>query len=609
LAQDRRQAWLSVGLAVLAVAVYAPVRGFAFVSWDDQTYVCANPHVTGGLSTENVRWAFTAGYAGNWHPLTWLSHMLDVSLFGMDAGAHHVTSLVLHVANTLLLFDVLRRMTGAVGRSAFVAALFAVHPLHVESVAWVSERKDVLSTLFWMLTLEAYAAWVRDPKPRRYALVLLAFAAGLMSKPMLVTLPFALLLLDFWPLRRMTDAASARRLVVEKIPLFLLAAASSVVTFFVQRAQGAVGGLEMYPFGGRIANALVAYVGYVVKTFAPTRLSALYPYDPSLPVWRAVVAAAALAAVTVVAVRQALSRGEPSAGRFSTAPANRPWFFVGWLWFLGTLVPVVGLVQVGMQSMADRYTYVPLVGLFVALAWGAAELLDADRRRSAATVLASAAVVACAVLARRQVETWKDSEALWRNAVDVAPDSAVAHNNLGTCLCDRGLYDDAIAEFREFLRVRPDDADAHNNLGHALRMQGRLDDAVAEFRASLRSRPDFARAYGNLGVTLRMQRRLDEAVPALREAVRLTPDDPVSHHNLAVALAETGRLDEAIAEIGETLRLAPDDGPSHGDFGLMLERRGDRAGAVREFETALRLDPADESARAGLARLTGRNVR
>jgi Flp pilus assembly protein TadD len=590
-----RPAWIGVGLVLLAVLVYAPVRGHAFVSWDDQTYVCSNPHVAGGPTAANIRWAFTTGYAGNWHPLTWISHMLDVSLFGMDAGAHHVTNLVLHVANTLLLFGVLRRATGALGRSAFVAALFAVHPLHVESVAWVAERKDVLSTLFLLLTLEAYVAWVRAPSPKRYALVLLAFAAGLMSKPMIVTLPFALLLLDAWPLRRMTDAAAARRLVVEKIPLFVLAAASCVVTFVAQRGWGAVGGLEKYPLGGRVANALVAYVAYVVKTLKPTGLSALYPYDPALPIWRAALAGAALVGVTLLAVRQRRAR---------------PWFLVGWLWFLGTLVPVIGLVQVGMQSMADRYTYVPLVGLFVVIAWGATDLVGWERRRGAALPAAAvAATLACAVLASRQVETWKDSEALWRHAVNVDPDSAVARNDLGTALCDQGRYDDAIVEFREFLRIRPDDADAHNNIGHALSMQGRHDEAVAEFRAAIAARPDFARAYGNLGLALRTLGRRDEALAALREASRLEPDYPVAHHNLAIALAESGRLDEAVAEISETLRLTPDDGPSHADFGLILERRGDRAGAVREFETALRLDPDNDSARAGMARLTGRGGR
>jgi tetratricopeptide (TPR) repeat protein len=556
-ARGGRATWICVALAVITVAVYAPVRGHEFVSFDDEAYVRANPHIAGGLTWEAVRWAFTSGYAANWHPLTWISHALDVSLFGMNAGAHHVVNLVLHVANTLLLFDVLRRATGALGRSAFVAALFAVHPLHVESVAWVAERKDVLSTLFWMLTLEAYVAWTRAPNARRYALVLLAFAAGLMSKPMLVTLPFALLLLDVWPLRRMTDAASAKRLVVEKIPLFLLAAASSVVTFLVQRAEGAVAGFEANPVGDRVANALISYVIYARNMFWPARLAAIYVQERPLPTWKGVAAAALLALVTILAVRGA---------------RRRPWFVVGWLWFLGTLVPVVGLVQVGMQSMADRYTYVPLVGLFVVVAWVATELADWERRRGAALPAAAVlATLACAVVARRQVETWKDSETLWRHAVDVEPDNAAAHNYLGDHLCWLGRWDEAVAEFREFVRISPDSAEARNNLGYALMKRGDFGAAEAALREALQRDSAFADAHENLGFTLRSQGRLDDAVVELNEALRLRPGFAAAHRDLAGVYAEQGRVGDA----------------------------------VREFETALRLDPDDQGARDGLARLTG----
>jgi hypothetical protein len=478
-----RRAWLSLGLAALTVVVFLPVRGHEFVSLDDNVYVRVNPNVADGATWRAVRWAFTSGYAANWHPLTWISHMFDVSLFGMDAGAHHVTSLVLHVANTLLLFDVLRRATDAPGRSAFVAALFAVHPLHVESVAWVAERKDVLSTLFLLLTLEAYVSWVRAPSVRRYALVLLAFAAGLMSKPMLVTLPFALLLLDAWPLRRMTDAAAARRLVVEKIPLFALAAASCVVTFAAQRAEGAVAGFETRPLMDRVVGAPVTYVVYIRKMLAPTDLAAMYAQARPYAAWTGAVAAAALALVTWIAVRQRRAR---------------PWFLVGWLWFLGTLVPVIGLVQVGMQSMADRYTYVPLVGLFVVVAWGGAELVDADRRRAVAAALATATVVACAVLARRQVEVWRDGETLWRHAVAVDPDNPAARNFLGSQMCFLERYDEAARQFREMIRLTPDSATAHNNLAFALRARGDLEGAAAEYREALRLKPDLAEASDDL---------------------------------------------------------------------------------------------------------------
>jgi tetratricopeptide (TPR) repeat protein len=416
----------------------------------------------------------------------------------------------------------------------------------------------VLSTLFWMLTLEAYVAWTRAPNARRYALVLLAFAAGLLSKPMLVTLPFALLLLDAWPLRRLTDAASARRLVLEKIPLFALAAASSVVTFLVQRAEGAVAGFEANPVGDRVANALISYVVYARNMFRPTGLAAIYMQERPLPMWKGVAAAAALVIVTVLAVRHA---------------RRRPWFVVGWLWFLGTLVPVIGLVQVGMQSMADRYTYVPLIGLFVVVAWGAADLAGWERRpRPAVPALAVAATLACAVLARRQVETWKDSETLWRHAVDVDPGNAAAHNYLGDHLCWLGRFDEAAAEFREFVRISPDSAEARNNLGYALMKGGNAVAAEAELREAVRREPGFADARENLGYTLRLQGRLADAVVELNEAIRLRPGFAAAHRDLAGVLAEQGLHDDA----------------------------------VREFETALRFDPTDEAARAGLERLTGR---
>jgi Flp pilus assembly protein TadD len=583
----RRATWIGLGLVVLAAVVYAPVRGHDFVSFDDPSYVRANPGVAGGLTWRAVGWAFTTGHAGNWHPLTWISHALDVSLFGMDAGLHHLTSVAFHAANTLLLFDLLRRLTGAVGRSAFVAALFAVHPLHVESVAWVSERKDVLSTLFWLLTTRAYVAYARAPTARRYALVVLAFVAGLLSKPMLVTLPFTLLLLDWWPLARTKEPGAWRRLVAEKVPLLLLAAASCVVTFFVQRTAGAVANVELYSVASRVANVPIAYVLYVRNMLWPTGLSPLYVHSRSVPVLESALAAAALAGVTFLALRHA---------------ARRPWFAVGWLWYLGTLVPVIGLVQVGAQSMADRYTYVPLIGLFVVVAWGAVDLLDWERRRGVLLpAAAAAATLACAVLARRQVGVWKDSEVLWRHAVDVSTDKSAALNNLGDYLCHVGRIDEAIAQFREMVRLRPDSAEAHNNLGYALRSKGELDLAMAEYHEAIRLHPELPHAYDNLGLALRDQGRLDEAAAQFREAIARKSDFAAARHNLAVVLAEQGRLDDAILEISEAVRLSPDDVPTRCDLGRMLERRGDVAGAVREFEAAIRRNPDAAEAHHNLA--------
>jgi len=519
-------------LVVLVVAVYAPVRGFAFVSFDDPQYVAANPVVARGLTWDGVGWAFTTWTQSNWHPLTWLSHMLDVQLFGLDAGAHHVVNVVLHAANTLLLFGVLGRMTGAWVRSAFVAALFAVHPTHVESVAWIAERKDVLSTLFLLLALSSYVAYVRTPSRSRYALVVACFVAGLLAKPMLVTLPFLLLVLDFWPLRRATPW---RALVVEKLPLFALSAASCVVTFLAQRAGGAVMSTERLSVGGRVANALVSYVAYVGKTLWPTDLAVLYPIDAaSLTVVRALLAAALLAVVTVVAVREA---------------TRRPWLLVGWLWFLGLLVPVIGLVQVGNQSMADRYTYVPSIGLFIAIARTAGEL--AASRPPLRTVLAAAgaaAVVACAVAARRQVETWRDSFTLWDHAVAATDRNLLAQLNRGTLLLGAGRIDEAQAQFEECLRDHPRCVIAMNNLGHVAMQRGRVADAERLFAEATRLDPDYVEARVNLGRALRRDGRLEEAVVAFREALSRSPRHAKARAELVATLEELGRSDEAAAE-------------------------------------------------------------
>jgi tetratricopeptide (TPR) repeat protein len=651
---------LSLGLIAINLVVYVPVRHHEFINFDDPQYVVENRLVREGLTWAGVAWAFTTGYAGNWHPLTWLSHMLDVQLFGLDAGAHHLTSVLLHVANTLLLFGLLYRMTGALLRSAFVAALFAVHPLHVESVAWVAERKDVLSTLFFMLTLHAYAAYTRRRRPAGYALVLGLFALGLMAKPMLVTVPFVLLLLDYWPLAR-ARSATRRGLVLEKLPLIALAVASSVVTLVVQQRGGAVKGLDVLPLGRRLANAVVAYAAYLGKTVWPAHLAAIYPYPASLP-WGWVAGATfGIIGVSVLALR---------------AARRYPYLPVGWLWYLGTLVPVIGLVQVGGQPTADRYTYIPLVGVFILAAWGTADLVARRPQwRLAVAAAAGMLVVGCAAVARRQVQYWRGSIALWEHAISVTrenyraennlglllsregrpaeaiphfvealrikPDFAEAHNNLGFALADQGRTreaiahyteavrlipayveahnnlgvalsgegrnDEAIREFQEALRLDPALAVSHNNLGAALAKQGRLEEAVRHFSEALRLDPDYADARRNLalahnglGAALADQGRLEEAIAQYSEAVRLGPDLPDGHANLAAALAREGRVDEAIHEFQEAVRLAPDDADLHYDLGVMFLRKGYRADAARHFEAAVKLDPAHEAARRAL---------
>ncbi len=613
-------------LIALSVIVYAPLAGFGFVTWDDPTYVYSNPQVAQGLTWQGIQWAFTSTVASNWHPATWLSHMLDVQLYGMNPGPHHITSLVLHILNTLLLFGLLFRMTGAWGRSAFAAGLFALHPLHVESVAWIAERKDVLSTLFWMLTIAAYVAYVRRPRPGRYLLVLALFGLGLMAKPMLVTLPFVLLLLDFWPLQRVEVGHSAGqsalaafrqqvpgllRLVREKLPLFALAAVSSAVTVLAQRHGGAVRGLEAVPLGLRLANALAAYLAYIGKMVWPVRLAAFYPLGAATPVFEACLGALLLFAVTVFAVRARRRHG---------------YLLVGWLWYVGTLVPVIGLVQVGDQSMADRYTYVPLIGLFLIAAWGAPELLARwQHGRLALPAAAGCVLLACAALAGAQVRYWSDSAALWQRALAVTEGNYIAHNELGDILMEQGRVEEAIPHFVESLRIKPgfalaqinlglalmrqgkfDEAarsfgeavritpgfaEAHDEWGQALARQGKFDEAIGQYTEAVRLKPDFALAQANLGTALMQQGRFDEAARSLEEALRLKPEFPEAHHRLGNVLARQGRANEAIGQYTEALRLKPDFAEAHNDLGVTLGQQGRLEEAAQHFGEALRLKP------------------
>ncbi|MCX6546187.1 MAG: tetratricopeptide repeat protein [Acidobacteria bacterium] len=532
--------WLLLTLAALTAFVYAPVRHFDFVLLDDPAYVTENPHVARGLTREGIAWAFTTGDAANWHPVTWLSHMLDVQLFGVAAGPHHLTNVVLHIANTLLLFGVLLTLTGAMWRSAFVAALFAVHPLHVESVAWIAERKDVLSTLFWMLTLWAYVRYVRAPgspagtagpsaasRSRRgfYLLMLAFFALGLMAKPMLVTLPFVLLLLDVWPLerlavtasdagrakagghasgraaagssragaakgranRRLAGARTPRRsgrlraawpLVREKLPLFVMAVASSAVTFVVQQRGGAVSTLETYPFGLRLQNALVSMVAYLRDTLWPEGLTVLYAFPDAIPGWQLAGALVVLGGISWLVY--ALAR-------------QHPYLPVGWLWYLGTLMPVVGLVQVGVQARADRYTYVPLIGIFVMVAWGSAAMLERLRGGRRVAIVAAVVVIAgCSVTTRAQVAYWKDNVTLFTRAtmLSLHMDEFEAHMWVGTAVGGQGRLDEAMRHFEAAARLRPQSDAAHCSLGVSLAKSGRAADAMREFNEALRLNPD-----------------------------------------------------------------------------------------------------------------------
>jgi len=687
-------------LALTTLAVYLPLAWQGYVNYDDSDYVTENAHVQGGLTWDNVVWAFKTGHASNWHPLTWLSHMLDRQLLGPEAGPQHLVSVGFHIANTLLLFLLLNRMTGARWRSLIVAALFALHPLHVESVAWVSERKDVLSAFFFLLTLAAYVSYAeesgvqslaskvqsqqaggRSPNPgsditqhatrntqhatRYYLLSLSFFILGLMSKPMLVTLPFVLLLLDYWPLRRFERStlnsrlSTILRLVAEKVPFFLLAAASSVITFKVQQKGGAVS--TSISLGARIANALVSYVRYIGKLFWPADLSILYPHPGHWPVWQVIAAAALLLAISVAVILLA---------------RRQPYLAVGWLWFCGTLIPVIGLVQVGIQSMADRYTYVPIIGLFLLLVWGLGDLIPARPWRANALAAGSALLLAaCAGLTERQIHFWRDSEALFRHAVQVTrdnylawnnlgfylwgrgrtaeamddyraslkinpayedalnnlgyafagqknyaaaiplyeaalhirPNHAEVHNNLGNALSETGKIDEAIAHYLIVLEQKPDHADAHNNLGIALAMKEKLEEAIPHFYAAIRAKPGYASAHSNLGNALAVQHKLDEAIKEYQESLRLKPEDAQAHNNLGNALAEQGKVPEAIGQYQEALRLNADNPEAQFNLALALLRQGKREDAVLHLREALRLKPDYAAAQAQLKALLGRS--
>lgn len=595
--------WIVLALVAVTIAVFAPVWAFDFVSYDDPWYVSENPNILGGLSWQSLRWALTTGYLFYWHPATWLSHLVDVELFGLRAGGHHATSLALHVLSTVLLFGFLRRTTGTLWRSAFVAALFAVHPLHVESVAWIAERKDVLSTFCLMLTLWTYASYVERRSAGRYLAVLGCYAAGLMAKPMLVMLPVVLLLLDIWPFRRIIlppgrraaqaggapagQGAIALRLIVEKLPLVALAIAVSVATFLVQSRVGAVGTLSDLSLDYRLTNALVGYVRYVSQMLWPAGLAIFYPYPPVLPPWwQPAGAAAVLIAATVAAARMA---------------ASRPVYLVGWLWYLVTLLPVIGLLQAGDQLMADRFTYVPFVGLFLIVAWGGAELAASHKHlRAAVTIAAVLGVCACAFAARTQVQYWRNSETVWRRALAVTTQNHRAHAGLADVLARQGKTDEAIAEYREALRILPAQAEWRNSLGVLYVKKGMVMAAMGQFAIATKLQPSLADAHNNLGAMLARAGRTKEAIAAYTEAIRLRPSNGLAHHNLSLALTQEGRLDEALRESLEALKLEPSNADWHYQAATVYGRLGQAAEARMYLEKTLALDPRHEAARRAL---------
>jgi Tfp pilus assembly protein PilF len=556
-------------LILATTGVFWQVRNHDFVNYDDTRYVTKNANVQGGLTVKGLIWAFTTGDVSNWHPLTWISHMLDCQIHGLDPGGHHLTNVFLHAVNGGLLFLVLRLMTGAVWRSAIVSALFALHPLHVESVAWVAERKDVLSTFFWLLTMLAYTWYVKRPGFEKYLTVVAALALGLMAKPMLVTLPFVLLLLDYWPLGRFdvevpsigNNLKRLWRLVWEKWSLFLLSLASSIITFLVQQRGLAVQPLELIPAESRIANAFVSYASYVWKMIWPTHLAVYYPHPlESLQKWQ--IMAAAFLVLSIF-------------GMVLWGIRRRPYLIVGWLWYLGTLVPVIGLVQVGGQAMADRYTYVPLIGLFISFVWGISDITATrSRLKGALAVSAAVVVVIFAICTSFQLRHWKNTKTLFEHALQVTSRNQLAHNQLGLALLKEGSPEKATEHLLEALRITPQYVHAHINLGNAYKDQGEVDKAEQEYRRALRYVPSHATANNNLGILLAMRGKTDEALTLFSKVLEIDPDNARAHNNMGIALAKRGEFGKAIEHFSAALRIDPQHASARQNLKRALDRQG-----------------------------------
>jgi tetratricopeptide (TPR) repeat protein len=592
-------------LVAITWLVFGQTLGHDFVNFDDHTYVYDNPFITRGISIDGIIGAFTHTHARNWHPLTTISHMLDCQLFGLKAGGHHFTNVLLHSIAVVLLFLVLQQMTSGLWQSAFVASLFAIHPLHVESVAWISERKDVLSAVFFMLTLGAYTHYARAPSIRRYLLVAFVFALGLMSKPMLVTLPFVLLLLDYWPLGRF---CWKRSLLVEKVPLIALSAVSCAATLLAQRFTA--GATDQLPLAWRLNNAAISYVAYIWQMFWPAKLAAFYPHpNNQLSLGQVFLAITFLATVTLVAIRWR---------------KVRPYIFTGWFWYVGMLVPVIGLVQVGEQARADRYTYLPQIGLYVVIVWGITDVLAAVMTRHSGSrpvttklrgsregrtegsdgggykrfcaAIAAAIIIGLSWRAFIQTSYWKNSEMLWNHTLAVTNDNDTAHNNLGYLFMQRGEMDDAISQFKAALEIRSRHAASHyniggaiieNNLATALARKGLIDDAISHCEKAVKLRPDYGDPYFNLGSLLFQQGRVDEAIAQWQKALATQPDDAGFHSALANAFLKKGLYKDAITEYDHAVRIAPHDPLARNDLAWLLATSSDAS--IRDGTRALEL--------------------
>jgi len=583
-----RSFWICLALTFVTAAVFYQVCTYDFVNYDDQIYVYENPNIQAGITLKAIKWAFTTGYANFWHPLTLLSYMLDWRLFGSNPAGFHLTNLIFHIANTLLLFLVLKRMTDAIWPSAFAAALFALHPLHVESVAWVSERKDVLSTFFWMLAMWAYLRYVKQPGISRYLLILLVFALGLMAKPMLITLPFVFLLLDYWPLGRIGrfQWRIVYRLILEKIPFIALSVISSVIAYLVQPSGGAVTQLAKLGLKIRICNALISYVTYIEKMIWPSRLTVFYPLvGRNISVLYVVISAAILLVITILILRFA---------------KNHRYLFTGWFWYLGTLLPVIGLIPVGDHAMADRYSYITLTGLLIIIAWGLPELLAGWRYKK--IVLASSALLIISIMSictHIQLRYWRNSQTLFQHALDVTKNNYVAHYCIANSLVSQGKLDEAIYHYLEAIRILPDYTDALSDLGAVLHREGRIDEAIGYYRRTLEINPRFTRVHLNLAAALADKGSFTEAVTHYRIGLAAM-DIPAIRRDFGSVLVKLGRFEEAVTEYRRVLSAMPDDPNVLNELGCALTHTGNFDEAIAHFKQALQINPQYTDAKNNL---------
>ena len=581
--QSQKKFLIAFILVLLILLVYWQVKDFNFAGYDDELYITENLHVQSSLTCENIKWAFTTFKAGNWHPLTWLSHMLDIELYGLNPMGHHWTNLQFHIANTLLLFFILFKMTGALWRSAFVAALFALHPLHVESVAWVAERKDVLSTFFGMLTISAYIMYVKKRNLFRYSLVFIFLSLGLMAKPMLVTMPFVLLLLDFWPLERLKyyspdQSSKLFSLIYEKIPLFIPVTISSILTILAQKKVGALYSFEALSVKTRIANAFVSYTDYIIKTVWPQNLSIFYPHPfGMLSLWYVFLVALAIAVISFFSIRSF---------------KQHPYVAVGWFWYLGTLVPVIGLIQVGAQGMADRYTYIPLTGLFIIAAWGMPDLLKKWHYNRIILVIFSTIIIfAFSTRSYFQIRHWENSTAVFKNAVTVTNKNWLAYNNLGLALMRKGKLNDAVLNYKKALQIRPDYLTALDNIGLALYRLEKFEEAYNYYMEALKIDPKHAGVHNNIANVLTALGKLEEAIKHYKKAILIDPEFAEVHYNIANVLVTQGKLEKAEFQFKETIKKDFKHSNAHCNLGCILLKQKEYKEALSHFAQVIKIKP------------------